>query len=162
MIFVAVGTQVPFDRLVRAVDAWATRHGRDDVFAQIGRDAWRPNRLEWAETLSAKEFEDRVAGAEVVVSHAGMGTVLTALDLGKPLLIMPRRAALREHRNDHQVATARKLAEMDMADVAMDETELVDRLDHLELVRAGRPLRDERLDGLLGALERFIEEAKGR
>ena len=43
--------------------------------------------------------------AAAIVAHAGMGTILTALETGKRLLVMPRRAALGEHRNDHQLAT---------------------------------------------------------
>ena len=36
MIFVTVGTQGPFDRLVRAVDKWAGMRARADIFAQTG------------------------------------------------------------------------------------------------------------------------------
>lgn len=36
MIFVTVGTQVQFDRLIRTVDEWAGARARSDIFAQIG------------------------------------------------------------------------------------------------------------------------------
>jgi UDP-N-acetylglucosamine transferase subunit ALG13 len=162
VIFVAVGTQAPFDRLVRTVDEWAARHDRHDVFAQIGRGAPRPSRLEWAESLSAPEFGARAAAAEVVVSHAGMGTILTALELGKPILIMPRRAALGEHRNDHQVDTARKLGEMGLATVAQDESELREHLEHLDRLKVGHPARAGQLERLLDTLRHFIETGAKR
>jgi UDP-N-acetylglucosamine transferase subunit ALG13 len=157
VIFVAVGTQAPFDRLVQAVDAWAQRSGRRDVFAQIGRDAWRPRHIEWVESLAPRAFSARVAAAEVVVAHAGMGTILTALELGKPVLAMPRRAALREHRNDHQVDTANKLAALGLVTVASDERELVERLDRLEELKAGHPARAGQLERLIETLRRFLE-----
>lgn len=157
MIFVAVGTQAPFDRMIRTIDAWAVANDRHDVFAQIGRDAWRPARIEWVENLGAREFSDRVAEAELVVSHAGMGTVLTALELGKPILVMPRRAALREHRNDHQVDTAKKLGEMGLATVANDENELAEHLRHLDRLKVGSAARAGELDRLLETLRRFLE-----
>ena len=80
-----------------------------------------------------------------IVAHAGMGTILTALELGKPLLIMPRRAALGEHRNDHQLATAERFAAVDGVKVAFDETEFALKLDELNLTARQphyQPLRD--------------------
>ena len=70
-----------------------------------------------------------------------MGTILTALELGKPLLVMPRRAALGEHRNDHQLATVRRFAELGSVEVALDESELALKLD--DLAPAHRSARDQ-------------------
>jgi UDP-N-acetylglucosamine transferase subunit ALG13 len=157
VIFVAVGTQGSFDRMIRPIDEWAVRNDRDDVFAQIGRDAWRPTRIQWVEHLDAKEFRSRVERADVVISHAGMGTILTALELRKPVLIMPRRAALLEQRNDHQLATAKKLEEMGLATVAHDERELAERLQSLNQLKVMHQERGtEQLDRLLDTLRRFL------
>jgi UDP-N-acetylglucosamine transferase subunit ALG13 len=67
--------------------------------------------------------------ADLVVAHAGMGTILTRLETGLPMLVMPRQAALGEHRNDHQIATARRLAHLPGLSVVADETELARALD---------------------------------
>lgn len=155
MIFVTVGTQGPFDRLIRPIDGWAHENDRSDVFAQIGRNAWKPTRLEWVEHLDAGEFRDRVARAEAVVSHAGMGTILTALELRRPLLIMPRRVALLEQRNDHQVATARKLQQLGLATVAEDEDELADCLRSLDALKPPSRAGAEDRGRLLEVLRRF-------
>lgn len=159
MIFVTVGTQAPFDRMLRPIDAWAVRSQRDDVFAQIGRGAWQPTRLEWVENLDAPEFRARVEQAEVVISHAGMGTILTALELGKPLLVMPRRAALSEQRNDHQLATVKMLGSLGLVTVAADEHELAERLTDLAKLKAPSPRRGEERTRLLGALREFLDGA---
>jgi UDP-N-acetylglucosamine transferase subunit ALG13 len=131
MIFVAVGTQLPFDRMVRTIDDWAGSHGQSDVFGQIGPSTYKPRHMEWREFIAAPEFRRRVAEAEVVIAHAGMGSIITALELGKPILVMPRRAALGEHRNDHQVATARQFLAQGRIQVAFDEQELLRRLNTL-------------------------------
>jgi len=68
-----------------------------------------------------------------VIAHAGMGTILSALQFGRPLIVMPRLAQFGEHRNDHQLATARRLSELDRVDVAFDEAELLGRLDDHDL-----------------------------
>ena len=85
-----------------------------------------------------------MVAADAIVAHAGMGTILTALELGKPLLVLPRRASLGEHRNEHQLATARRFADTGRLAVAFDESELAQRLDELPLRgrrRAHQPVR---------------------
>ena len=68
-----------------------------------------------------------------MISHAGMGSIITALELGKRIIVMPRRANLGEHRNDHQLATAKRLSEQGRIMVAFTEQELVDKLDQLQV-----------------------------
>jgi UDP-N-acetylglucosamine transferase subunit ALG13 len=41
-----------------------------------------------------------------------MGTILSAAELGKPVILMPRRAKFGEHRNDHQQDTALEMARL--------------------------------------------------
>ena len=118
MIFVTVGTQLPFDRLIAAVDAWAGETGVGDVFAQIGPTAYVPRHIEFAQFIPPAECAQRMREADAIVAHAGMGTILNALQLGKPLLVMPRRASLGEHRNEHQSATARRFEELGSVAVA--------------------------------------------
>ncbi len=136
MIFVTVGTELPFDRLVRIVDDWARARQRTDVFAQIGRTDWRPSFIKCSEFLEPPEFARCFASARAVIAHAGMGTILSALRHEKPILVMPRRAALGEHRNEHQLATVQRLREFGSINVALDEVELrrqLDDIDHLSV-----------------------------
>ena len=86
MIFVTVGVQLPFDRLVRAVDTWAGERMRADVFAQIGPSQYRPQHIEFRAFVEPPEFRRLVEGADAVVAHAGMGSIITALELAKPLI----------------------------------------------------------------------------
>lgn len=74
--------------------------------------------------LSPSEYEDQIKKADLIVSHAGMGTILTAFTHGKPIVIMPRRGHLLETRNDHQYTTVKNLAERPGLFVAEDETQL--------------------------------------
>mgnify|MGYP006266895767 CR=1 FL=1 len=131
-LFLTVGSQTPFDRLVTAVNQWARQQNQWAVQAQIGqtqlaqaeRDA-----LHCLGTLSSHEYEQHCRCADLIVAHAGMGTVLTALQMGKPLVVLPRRAAFRETRNDHQLGTLRWLADRPGIWCALDETELPHTLD---------------------------------
>ncbi len=145
-----------FDRLVGAVDSWAGERKRDDVFAQIGPTDWRPEHIESACFLDPPEFRQRVEDAAAIVAHAGMGSIITALELGKPIIVLPRLGELRETRNDHQVATARRLAEMGRVHAAFDQDELMDLLDRIDEIAAGETICDCASDELLGAIRSFI------
>ncbi|MFK7751192.1 MAG: glycosyltransferase [Sedimentitalea sp.] len=128
MIFLTVGTHEPFDRLVQAMDNWCgTVSDHPDVFGQITtptETAYRPKNFEWTDRLTPTEFSKRFSQAALIVSHAGMGTIISALQVGKPVVVMPRRGHLGETRNDHQFATANQLANRAGICVAEDETQL--------------------------------------
>lgn len=161
MIFVTVGTDLPFDRMVRVIDRWAGEHGRDDVFAQIGEGGWRPEHIGFSEFLQPPDFTRRFREAGVIISHAGMGTILSALHHGKPILVMPKKASLGEHRNEHQTATARHMKELGNVNVAFDEQELRARLDRLDELVQPRRIGGHASDGLVTGLREFIFNGRG-
>lgn len=156
MIFVTVGTDQPFDRMVRVIDCWAFERNRNDVFAQIGKHAWEPNHIRFSHLLQPSEFIDYFKSSSLVISHAGMGTILSALHYGKPILVVPKRASLGEHRNEHQLATARRMMELGNVNVALDEIELRERLDRLDDLIAPRRIGSNASGGLVEGLRAFI------
>jgi UDP-N-acetylglucosamine transferase subunit ALG13 len=122
---VTVGTELPFDRLIRAIDVWAGNTGRgQEVFAQVGHSEMTPSHIRWSEMLDAASFRSLFGQAELTIAHAGMGTILAALEEQRPLVVVPRRADLREHRNDHQLSTVAHLSSRGLLNVAQDEAEL--------------------------------------
>jgi UDP-N-acetylglucosamine transferase subunit ALG13 len=158
MIFVTVGSQMAFDRLIATVDTWAAQAGRSDVFAQIGPSTTPPRHIQWTQFLTPAAFRENVAKATVVIAHAGMGSIITALELGKPILVMPRRGALKETRNDHQVDTARQFLAQGRIGVAFDEQELIGRLNTLDQLDLSRPRCSAAASPeLLEALRRFVD-----
>ena len=129
MIFVTIGSAFPFDRLIRAMDAWAETTGRgDECLAQIGEGAYRPAHMDWRTSLTESDFAATVKAARVVVSHAGMGSVITAMRHQTPIVLLPRRLAAGEHTTDHQMATARWLEDKPGVFIAQGETELAARI----------------------------------
>ncbi len=152
-----VGTDLPFNRLVRVVDDWARTKARQDVFAQIGATDWQPAAIEWTNFLQPPEFRQRFTAADVVIAHAGMGTILSALQWQKPILVMPRRASFGEQRNEHQLATARHLMALGKINVAMDEHELRARLDGLDQLRARGEIGAYASESLITALRDLIQ-----
>lgn len=142
MIFVTVGSQMPFRRLVQAVDEWAKANPEVEVLAQIGNDsAFRPMAIKTFSAVTPNRFVELIKTCDLVVAHAGTGSVLTAIEHGKPMLLMPRRAALLETRNDHQVATLRWLKTKPGIYPAEDEAALKAGLDAWRLHGLSPPLR---------------------
>lgn len=108
MIFVTTGTQLPFPRLLSEIDRFAPELG-EKVVAQVGPDRTpRPN-LDVCATLAPSEFARLFDEARLIVAHAGVGTILSAKAARKPLIVVPRRFDQGEHRNDHQLATAKQV-----------------------------------------------------
>jgi UDP-N-acetylglucosamine transferase subunit ALG13 len=156
LIFVTVGEQMPFDRLVRAVDAWAGRAGRGDVFAQVGSGAYRPQFIEAVPSLEPSAYRAKLEAASVVIAHAGMGTIISAAQRGVPLIVMPRRSHLQETRNDHQRATAEHFGQRGLAHVAQDERELAALLDRLDQLPALGTIGETASSELLQAIRDFL------
>ena len=156
MIFVTVGTELPFDRLVKTINTWAKQNREQEVFAQIGEGAWEPDGIKSSPFLAPAEFSNLCSQASVIVAHAGMGTILSALSAGKPLLVMPRLAKLGEHRNEHQSATARHMHEQGKVNVAFDETELLQNLDSLSDLALGPRIGSFASEDLIKKVRTFI------
>ncbi|MEZ5535996.1 MAG: glycosyltransferase [Thiolinea sp.] len=101
MIFVAVGTQFPFDRLVQCVDQWAAQNNIP-AHAQIAGGKYTPTHASWDRFMTTDDLNARLTEASLIISHAGMGNIITALENNKPIIVMNRQHKLGEHRNDHQ------------------------------------------------------------
>ena len=120
MIFATVGTQLPFDRLLLGLDSWAAANPGVHVLAQSGATGRRFRHIETMAHMSQPMFRAALQEARLIVSHAGMGTILSATDLGKPLVLMPRQAKFGEHRNDHQQDTVHEMARLSNVTVVED------------------------------------------
>jgi UDP-N-acetylglucosamine transferase subunit ALG13 len=156
MIFVTVGTDLPFDRMVRVIDSWARETKREDVFAQIGEGGWEPEFIGFTRFLDPPEFRRRFNEASLIISHAGMGTILSALLQRKIILVMPKLASLGEQRNDHQTATARHMMNLANVEVAFDEAELRLRLNRIDDLKPPKAIGESASESLVGALRNFI------
>lgn len=156
VIFVTVGTQLAFDRMVDMVDRWARLNPSIEIVAQVGPTTRLFSHLRCSQFLSPSEATKLMSTADVVVSHAGMGSILTALKHHRPIIIMARQAAQGEHRNDHQLATARWLKNRPGISVAEDEAGLHTLLDQRTQLLAESGLSDHADEKLLSNIRNFI------
>ncbi|GAA3818606.1 glycosyltransferase [Nocardioides panacisoli] len=145
-VLVALGSeQFPFDRAVHAVErvlpptvevTWQV--GNTDCADGLARNRW----------LTTTELTTAMARADVVITHAGAGSILTALAAGKVPVVLPRRAGRGEHRDDHQVRMAQGLAARGLAVDAGSPEAL--SLEHLRLAGALQVTRSSQPISVVG------------
>lgn len=140
------------------MDLWAGEHPDVGIFMQTGETTYRPRFCAFEAFTGHEQWEQLFQDAGRVISHAGMGTILKSLDYGKPLIIVPRLAALGEHRNDHQVATAKRFEGFGNITVVSDTERLAGVLDQPvstdSTVGSGG---NKNLEALIAEIRRFVQ-----
>lgn len=126
MIFVSLGTHPqPFDRLVREIGSLVDRKViREKVFIQTGYTTYSHPKIETKNFLSIEEFEKNVEKCSIFVTHAGEGNIGLGLQLGKPMIVVPRLQKHGEHTNDHQLELARAVEKKQYGPVILNVKEL--------------------------------------
>lgn len=159
-IFITAGTQEPFDRLLEAVDLWLDNHKDCEVVAQAIPGRYRPRNFNCSEDIAPDEFARIFNDADVVVSHAGMGTILRSLQAGKSLVVMPRLKSKGEHRTNHQSASAGRVRPVQFIAEVNNEDELFHAMTKVgDLVAISTPL-DVDFSAVTEAVERFVRDSK--
>lgn len=95
------------------------------LVVQHGASTVRPALAECVPFLDYPELVDLVGRARVVVTHGGVGSVMTALAHGKRPIVMPRRTTYGEAVDDHQVAFSARAAELMLVSVAEDTASIL-------------------------------------
>lgn len=142
MILLTVGTQLPFDRLTTVIDGWAGSNPAIEVVGQIGPTQLVPRNFKADAFMRPADMNRHFGNARLIVSHAGMGSILTALRFRKPIVIFPRVAAKGEHRNEHQLATAKWLEGTPGLTVAWSEVDLLRILDGWDSLAGGEGISE--------------------
>ncbi len=156
MILATIGTQAPFDRFVKMLDELC--EGMDEeVIVQTIKSEYVPKNVKCVDFLPPDVFAQYFNKARMVIAHAGMGTILSALKQDKPIIVVPRLASLKEHRNDHQMATAMRMNELGYVYVAYDKKQLKDLIMQKDL----KPLKhigNQASESLEKSLKEFIDK----
>lgn len=134
MIFLIVGSQkFPFDRLITEVDR-LNKAGviKDNVVAQIGVSGYVPETLDWVRFMDKERFDECIENSDLVITHAGEGSIMTGLLKKKKVIAVPRYARLGEHVSDHQLEIARALGGQNYIINVEDISELGDVISNID------------------------------
>jgi len=159
MIFVTAGTQKPFDRLIKAVDELALNLNGVQIIAQSLTSNYVAKNITVLNLISPDDFNNYIDSAQLIISHAGMGTIISALVKSKPIIVMPRLVKYNEHRNEHQLATVQKMDSLGYVDVAYDETELKVKVSAMwpGNLKARSTINNVASDDLIKSIHAFIK-----
>lgn len=108
LIFVTVGGMRAFERLVREMDRIAGKLD-EQVVMQLGSTDYEPKNCDYFRFMPRNDMEEFYVGARVVVCHAGTGSILTALEHNKSLVLVPRMKRYGEVFDDHQLEIAQEM-----------------------------------------------------
>ena len=103
-----VGSTYPLDRLTKQVDEL----GKDKkyaIFAQIGESSYTPKNIAWAKFLTYQELHKKINWADIIISHAGAGSIIDVLASKKRLLLFPRLKQYDEAIDNHQLEICKAL-----------------------------------------------------
>ena len=104
MIFVTLGTQDKvFDRLLRDIDRQIENGNiKEKVVVQAGFTKYDSKHMEIFDLLDKDDFDRYIGECDLLITHGGVGSILTGLKNGKKVIAAPRLAKYNEHINDHQ------------------------------------------------------------
>lgn len=104
MIFVTLGTQdKDFSRLLQAIDKEIEKGNiKEKVVVQAGCTKYESENMEILDLVPQDEFDKLMSKASLLITHGGVGSILTAIKHGKPVIAAARLKKYKEHTNDHQ------------------------------------------------------------
>jgi UDP-N-acetylglucosamine transferase subunit ALG13 len=121
----------PFERLVKEMDVVAAKLD-EEVVMQIGSTGYEPKNCDYFRFMAADEIDELYSRARVVVCHAGIGSILTALKYNKPLVLVPRMKRYGEHIDDHQLEIGREMERRGIT-VAYEISDLESALENVDM-----------------------------
>ena len=130
LILVTVGTQkFQMDRLIKAVDQVAGSGAlNEEFFIQSGHSTYTPEHCQYAAFLKKEEMEEKMDQCSILLSHAGVGSILMGLKRGKKVIVIPRLQKFGEHVDDHQVEIAESFAKAGYIKMAMNAEALAEEM----------------------------------
>lgn len=123
LIFVTVGTMYGFQRLIKEMDEIA-KNIDEEVIMQIGDTTYEPINTKYFRFASREEMNQIYINSRVVVCHAGVGSILSAIEHMKPVIVVPRRKEYGEVVDDHQLEITREFQKEGIIKAVYDLYEL--------------------------------------
>lgn len=105
MILITLGTQdKQFTRLLDMVQKEIDKGNiKDKVVVQAGHTKYKSKDMEIFDLIDRDKFADLISKCDILITHGGVGSIITGLNNNKKVIVAPRLAKYDEHMNDHQL-----------------------------------------------------------
>ena len=118
-----------FNRLLRMMDDLIeNKKIHERVFAQIGNSDYLPQYYEYCNFLSNNDYEEYIKNCDILVSHSGVGTIMTGLRYRRKIIVVPRLSKYGEHIDDHQTQIAQSFSKLNYVLMYSDEDNNMEQL----------------------------------
>lgn len=161
MILVLLGTQNnSFHRLLEEIEKNVENENIiEEVVVQAGYTKFEPKTtkqpIKIFNTIPKKDLDELIEQSNLVISHGGVGSMVTANQKGKKVIAVPRLKKFGEHVNDHQVETIEIFAQRGYVMPIKDVAELEQALKGINNFTPTKYQRDEK-SNIIGIIEKFI------
>lgn len=114
MILVTLGTQdKTFVRLLEKINQLIDQGLiKDKVIVQAGFTKYSSDNMEIFDLIPQDEFNNLMSKADLVITHGGVGNIISALEKNKKVIAVPRLAKYGEHINEHQTQIIAKFNDL--------------------------------------------------
>jgi len=148
-----------FDRLIKEVDELVRDQLlAEEVFIQTGFASYEPKHCRYQKVVPFEELQRLMRACRVLVTHGGAGLIADGLELGKPVVAVPRRKKHGEHVNDHQLELTGALEKEGRIVVVHEVSELLEALERVTHLSA-RPVSEDRK--VIGIVDDFLRQLAG-
>ena len=105
MILVTLGTQdKSFKRLLDAVQKQIDNGFiKDEIIVQAGCTKYESKDMKIFDLIDREEFSELISKCDILITHGGVGSILTGLKNNKKVIAAARLEKYKEHTNDHQL-----------------------------------------------------------
>lgn len=112
MILITLGTQDrSFKRLLDAVQKQIDNGNiKDKVVVQAGCTKYESKDMEIFDLLDRDRFAELIGECDLLITHGGVGSILTGLNNNKKVIATPRLKEYNEHQNNHQLEIIEKFS----------------------------------------------------
>ena len=134
MILVMLGTQKnDFSRLLKEVEN-CINEGiiKEEVIVQAGSTKYKTDKMKIFDLISREELDRKKEEASFIITHGGVGSILSALKMNKKIIAVPRLKKYREHVNDHQKQIVENFVNQGYIKGVFDINELKDAIQSLK------------------------------
>lgn len=123
-----------FTRLFKILDKLCEENilNGQDMVAQCGYDNYVSEYYQTFDMVSDEEFKKLIDQADVIICHAGTGTVTSSLKRKKKVILFPRMLKYNEHYDDHQLELCKIFADMGYVLCAMNKKELIECINRID------------------------------
>lgn len=159
MIFVTVGThEQGFERLIRKMDELVKdKKVNEKVIIQNGYTAYKPKSCKWFKFITPQQFDQMCKKSDLIITHAGVGSIMTALKFSKTTIVVPRLKKFGEHRDDHQLQITKELEKQGKILAVYDIDDLEKTISKAKNRKPKKMLKRNRISYLVDNYLRKIE-----